>query len=275
MTRARSRSPLTLAAIGLVLCLGTAGAASVLADLGVTEQVAHNTVYSWFCGGGVHFPGNRIVFKGASGAVRAEMVTAVLTFGKAYLQSDAFAARYAEYRDANRPAAPDAAESSGSSAMAKEIEESIKQMQEQMKTMAPDMQKDMQELIDSMRAQMKEMLDDPETRQMMDEGSRQELEEKMRRQQAAVREFEERYPADVHEMVTRRLREFLDLTADIDFDATLVTEGERKKFADENLEQKPGEWKYCFRAGKPAVDAARAFAQAWMGDLGGDRVRVR
>jgi len=267
MIRARSRSPLTLAAIALVLCLGTAGAASVFADLGVTEQDARNTVYSWFCGGGIYFPGNRQVFKNASGAVRAEMVTAVLTFGKAYLRSDAFAARYAEFRDANRPEAPESDATSGSNAMAKAMEENIKQMQEEMKRMPPDVQKQMQEVIEAMRAQMKEMLDDPETRQMMDDSARMEMEEKKRNHEAALREFDARYPADLDQLIARRLREFLDTTADIDFGAKLVTSGERKTFADEALEQKSAEWKLCFRAGKPAVDAARAFAQAWLTEL--------
>jgi hypothetical protein len=267
MIRARSRSPLALAAIGLCLYLGTATAASVLTDLGVTEASARDTAYSWFCGGSIYFPGDRQVFKSASGTVRAEMVEAVLTFGKAYLESDAFAARYAEYRNANRPEAPDAGETGGANAMTKEMEDNIKQMQEEMKTMTPDMQKQMQEIIDTMRAQMKEMMDDPETRQIMDEGARRDQEDKMQRHQAAMSEFDARYPADVHQMIAGRLREFLDLTADIPFDAKLVTAGERKTFADPKLEEKPAEWKLCFRAGKPAVDAARAFAQTWLGEV--------
>lgn len=270
MIRRRSRSPLTLAAIGLTLGLGTAGAASVLADLGVTEQDARNTVYNWFCGGSIYFPGNAGVFKGATGTVRAEMVTAVLTFGKAYLQSDGFATRYAEFRDANRPEAPEAAAeaASGSDEMTKEVEESIKQMQEQMKTLSPEMQKQMQEAIDLMRAQTKAMMDDPETRRMLDEGAQREIDERAERTRTAMREFDERYPPEVNLMVARRLREFLDLTADIDFGAELVTDGVRKKFADPDLEQKSREWKFCFRAGKPAVDAARTFAQAWLEELG-------
>ena len=38
-------------------------------------------------------------------------------------------------------------------------------------------------------------------------------------------------------------------------------------FADAALEAKPAEWKMAFRAGKPAADAARAFAQKWLADL--------
>jgi len=267
MIRARSRSRLTLAAVGLALCLGSVGAATVLSDLGVTEQDARNTIYSWFCGGGIYFPGNRLVFKNASGAARAEMVTAVLTFGKAYLQSDAFATRYAEFRDANRPEPPEEKATSGSNAMAKEMEQTIKQMQEQMKTLPPDQQQQMQEMIDAMREQMKAMLDDPEMRRMMDEGAQRESAERQARAEADAREFDARYPVDVNRMIAGRLSEFLDLTADIDFEAKLVTEGSRQKFADERLEQKSGEWKFCFRAGKPAVDAARAFAQTWLTEL--------
>jgi hypothetical protein len=38
-------------------------------------------------------------------------------------------------------------------------------------------------------------------------------------------------------------------------------------FADPAVEAKPSEWKMCFRAGKPATEAARAFAQKWLNDL--------
>jgi len=136
-----------------------------------------------------------------------------------------------------------------------------------MKTMSPDMQKQMQEVIEQMRAQQKAMMDNPDMRKMLDDGVRKQREDREQRHQKAVREFEERYPADVHQMIAGRLREFLDLTADIDFGAELVTKGEMKRFADPNLEQKSREWKLCFRAGKPAVDAARAFVQAWLPDL--------
>jgi hypothetical protein len=38
-------------------------------------------------------------------------------------------------------------------------------------------------------------------------------------------------------------------------------------FADEKLEAKPAEWKLCFRAGKEATGAARAFAEGWLAEL--------
>jgi len=67
--------------------------------------------------------------------------------------------------------------------------------------------------------------------------------------------------------VAMRLRAFLDATRDLDFTAKLVEEGKVRKFADPALEAKPSEWKMCFRAGKPATDAAREFARKWLADL--------
>ena len=271
MTRTRSRSPLTVAAIGLAVCLGPVVAASVLADLGVTEDGARSTVYNWFCGGGIYFPGDAKVFKDAPDAVRAEMVKAVLAFGKAYLQSDAFASRYAEYRDANRPPTAEPGElEGGTDSPLGQMEANIKAMQEAMKTLPPDMQKEMRKAIEDLRAEMKEMMSDPETRKAMEQGVRAQQEEVERNLQKAQREFEERYPADVNQMVAHRLREFLALTSDIDFGATLVSEGGTKRFADPKLEEKSREWKYCFRAGRPAVNAARAFAQAWLSEVAPD-----
>ena len=64
-----------------------------------------------------------------------------------------------------------------------------------------------------------------------------------------------------------RLRRFLDATRDVDFTAKLVDQNKQQKFADPAFEAKPGEWKLCFRAGKPATDAAREFARKWVADL--------
>jgi len=89
----------------------------------------------------------------------------------------------------------------------------------------------------------------------------------VRERNAAMVEFEKTYPADSRALVAMRLRHFLDVTKDIDFTAQLVDKGKTRVFASEALEARPAEWKMCFRAGKPATDAARAFAQKWLNDL--------
>ena len=62
-------------------------------------------------------------------------------------------------------------------------------------------------------------------------------------------------------------RHFLDATADVAYDAQLVEKDTKKVFANQAQEGKPAEWKMAFRAGKPATEAARAFAQKWLTDL--------
>jgi len=52
-----------------------------------------------------------------------------------------------------------------------------------------------------------------------------------------------------------------------------IVRGKNRVFAAEAFEAKPAEWKMCFRAGKPATDAARAFAQKWLNDLQGQGVK--
>ena len=41
------------------------------------------------------------------------------------------------------------------------------------------------------------------------------------------------------------------------------------KFANPAYEQKPTEWKLCFRAGREPVEAAKALATAWLKEIGG------
>lgn len=76
-------------------------------------------------------------------------------------------------------------------------------------------------------------------------------------------EDEKKYPSDPREMIRKRLQEFLDLSATVDFDATTVS----GRFENPAYEAKSNQWKMCYRAGKPVVEAARAEAQAWLGEL--------
>ena len=82
-----------------------------------------------------------------------------------------------------------------------------------------------------------------------------------------MKELDKTYPEDPRALVAMRLKRFLEITKDVDYSATLEDRDKKKVFADPTLEAKPGEWKMAFRAGKPATDAARTFAQKWLSDL--------
>jgi hypothetical protein len=70
-------------------------------------------------------------------------------------------------------------------------------------------------------------------------------------------------------LVARRLRQFLAVCKDVDFNASLLPKGAdgKRRFAQTVHEQKPAEWKACYRAGKAPLDAARAAANAWLAEL--------
>jgi len=42
----------------------------------------------------------------------------------------------------------------------------------------------------------------------------------------------------------------------------------RNTFNDPAYEAKPEAWKACYRAGRQATEAARAYAKAWLAELG-------
>ena len=85
-------------------------------------------------------------------------------------------------------------------------------------------------------------------------------------------EWKQNYPATGREMVRRRLREFLQESADVDFNAKLVRKGNKMRFANEQYEdEKSGDWKLCYRAGKAPVEKARAFTKAWLAELEGKK----
>jgi hypothetical protein len=59
----------------------------------------------------------------------------------------------------------------------------------------------------------------------------------------------------------------IDLSASVDFDAKLEPRDGKLRFVDPQYERKPADWKLCYCAGRPAVEAARAAAQAWLAEL--------
>ena len=64
------------------------------------------------------------------------------------------------------------------------------------------------------------------------------------------------------------MRQFLALSADVDFSARMVVRNHLTCFADPKLESRSAEWKLCYRAGPKTLAAARACAGDWLETLG-------
>jgi hypothetical protein len=266
MMRVRS---LALGFAIVAAALAVVVAADVLAELGFTEQAARERIFNAFVDGSVSPSGKAAVFKTADPARKVLFVKAVTAFAKTFAQTDQFKKLYADYREANKPAAAAGAKQFDAlmSEQAKEFEKSLEGMKEAMKALPPEQQKEMQKTIEEMRKQMASQAQDPTMKSAYEESARTQATadavDLKRRQQA----WEINFPASADQLIANRLREFLDETKDVDYGAKLVARYGKMQFANAAYEQKSPEWKLCFRAGREATDTARAFAAEWLKEL--------
>ena len=72
---------------------------------------------------------------------------------------------------------------------------------------------------------------------------------------------------DYKGIIVKQLKQFLDLSASVDFTAQTIQKGNKLVFVNPAYEAKSSAWKLCFRCGKEAVTGARNFAQQWLNEL--------
>lgn len=262
------------AVIGIFVAVSAVGATltaqAITAQLGITEGRAREAVFDSFMAGAVSLAGKAEVFTAASSQARVAMVGAATTLARAFVESDEFTRRYADHRAANGPdSLPD--EPTADQVLAKQragFEQQVEALRKQFvdDAITPEQRATLEEGFEAMRARFTEMEKGPR-RTEMEEMLKIQRSQQVNAHAAAAREFDALYPADPRAFVALRLRRFLDITRDVDFTAKLVEQNKKQKFAESALEAKPGEWKLCFRAGKPATDAAREFARKWLADL--------
>lgn len=205
-------------------------------------------------------------FKSLADDDRAEVIETVAEWARDYFESDLFEAAYAEHRAGSRPTPREYQESVDEEA-ARRASESLQQI-EQSRTSVVSMlpEADQAELLENLEA-MKAQLEDPSFLIMQREGIEMQRAAEQRQFDEALVRWEADLPEHPNELVARRLRAFLDSCGDVDFDAELVEQYGRLRFADAAYERKPWEWKLCFRAGETSVAAARAAAAEWLDTL--------
>lgn len=246
--------------------------ADVFTQLGSNETQAREEIFSAFSSGSFDITGTSAVFKAATAEGRVVLVKAVIGFARAYSTSADFAKRYAAYRENQKPRVPDAVQSGDQvrAAQRKGLEEAIAGAQKTAAAM-PSMKKDLDQLIADLKKQLAEIGADKDANAATDEMMKNAAVMQADEHKRALAEWEKEYPADSRRIVALRLKQFLDESATVDFAATTAPskEDKRLKFTNEAYEEKSANWKLMYRAGKPAVDAARGLAQEWLKAIGG------
>ena len=77
-------------------------------------------------------------------------------------------------------------------------------------------------------------------------------------------QWEKTYPADPAVLVKKRLQEYLQLVATVDFAAKLTGSGKKQTFVNPVYEKKSLKWKAIYRAGKDVNDVVTAFVKDWL-----------
>jgi hypothetical protein len=247
---------------------GAATAQDHLANLGITAGRAREAVFDSFISDTISLAGDNTVFKTASSTARVAIVNFALTLARTFVDTEDFKRRYADHREANGPVPlPD--ELSVDAILAKQragFEAQVDEMRKMFDQITAEQRATLEAGWKDMRAQLTDMETGPR-RAALEEALRQQRLAQVREREEAMKQLDAVWPADARTMVADRLRHFLQVSSDVDYLAKLIDKNGTKVFADPALEARPKEWKLCFRAGKPATDAARAFAQKWLADL--------
>jgi len=256
--------------IATLICVTVVAAVAQdhLATLGISEGRAREAVFDSFMADEVSLAGKPAAFIALPPQGRVAMVNFALSLARAFVESDDFTRRYADHREANGPD-PLPEEQTVDQIFARQragFENQVAEMRKLFDQITPEQIATLEAGWKDMRKQLDEM-EKGERRKEIEGLLKEQRDQQVRERDQAMKELDKRYPADPRALVALRLRHFLDLTKDVAYDARLIEKDKKKVFADPDLEARPAAWKLAFRAGKPATDAARTFAQKWLSDL--------
>jgi len=269
---------LAVVAVGAMIGVTALVAQDVLATLDVRPNQAQTTLFEVLSSGRLYHDVGKTAFLQATAEARARLVNGALTWAKEYTESPEFAKRYATTRTQAEPRLPMGRKWSADEELTRRqtlLDQRIATEKKRLEDppsprQTPDQQqaqrKSSEERIKNMETD-RARYDDPVARAEL----RKPLEAEDQRVKEEHARWDEDRPADPRVAIAKRLREFLALSATVDFGAKLVpckdSWQHHSCFADPTYEKKPAEWKRCYRAGKQPVDAARAFATTWLAEL--------
>ena len=249
-----------------VLAAPIAAQEGVLAQIGLTADAVKQAIGSLLTAG-VYNPGlPSAAFKLLPPAARAEAATLGVQWLKTYAGSAEFKQQYTKLRATRKPEPP-TFETTPEEELKKQLDEQKAQLEESKQAIAslpPEQRKAMEEVLKKTAAQ-----DTPEMRKQRLDGIRNQRAEETKDHQQRLAEWAKEYPEDPKPLVAKRLREFLTLSADVDFAAKVKSQDGRVVFENPNYQAKSAQWKMCYRAGREATAAARTAVQAWLKELGG------
>ena len=168
------RTRLVTVALVVIISAVAIAQSDVFATLGSNETEAREQIFSSFSSGFVTPTGIADVFKVATGEGRAAIVRAVIAFARTYSTSAEFAKRYANFRDDQKPAAPETTRSGDQlrAEQRRSLEAGIANAQKKAKE-TPATKKEMDHLVAELKKQLADLGKDKTLNKQVDETLRQ------------------------------------------------------------------------------------------------------
>jgi hypothetical protein len=262
-----------LTVVALVALAAGLAAQSGIAQLGLTEARARELLLNEIKGptldrgGQIVVAGNRAFLK-LPPAARGPAATALFAWAKAYVNSPAFNASYASYRKGRIPTGRQYALSVDAK-VKKDIADQLAGF-EQMRLAAEKMPPKDRDLIMEQVKQALANLTNPAFADKLRAQLTAERAAERVQEEKLAEEVEAATPADPRPLFARRLREFLNATADVNFSARTIslTGGpDGIEFKDKADRARPWMWQAAAIVGPEATMAAREAAQAWLKEI--------
>ena len=243
-----------------------------LIGFGVKESEVKARLVDAVVNGNVPVYPSTKLYNAGTVAARVAFVKAFFATARAYSETAAFKAEYTKHREGAKPTGPEA-KGSADKQMSDAQAEQRKQLEEtkaQVAKMPAEMQQQMKDVVKQMEEQINKQASDPKQQAAMKQVYEAQAKDDQERYKKRLAEWSADYPEQSSVVVAKRLKEFLALTADIDFGAKLEATGSGKMhFANSDFESKSSNWKLCYRAGREPVATARSLATDWLYQLGG------
>jgi hypothetical protein len=242
-----------------------------LSRLKITPADAGEAVLDMLRTGRAYHRAAFVAFKALATGDRAGIVKSGLTWMRSYAASSEFAAKYASIRNENMPEPPEAVQTVEAYfyKQKNDLETQFAESRKAMAAMDAETKKTLDAGFKQMIDQITTMEKDPAQREMISQMLESQRSEGKNGYEEALAAWNRDFPENPKTLIAARIREFLAMSADVDFDAKLLKKYNLWIFANEEYEAKSQDWKLCFRAGREATAAARLFLQKWLVELGG------
>jgi hypothetical protein len=239
-----------------------------LKHLGISKVDANQKISNSLLGGSLDAYGLRSAKNIALGN-RTAVTKELLLYVKKQASSPAFIKEYNYMRERQKPTLM----------TTKTPEEFHKESIDQMKKSVADMEAIVKTANASLKPTYEKMLADGKKQLKETEDPNNKIMKRYRQNyesnvkftesgnQRMLSEWEGQYPANHMLYIKKRLEQFMEESADIDFGAQTIEKNGKRYFVNKAYENKGNRWKMGFRAGKEVIEPARAFVQQWISEI--------